>query len=218
MRGSVPETESPEGDFGQVGAAALQDYPDRMNTQDVACLSAAAGTGPEVSAEGPADALPGVPAQALLTASPASACAGVVTGILRGFADDGRTPLVTLSAPDDVVALRARSAVDLHGAHVGREVVIALDGGDRNKPIVLALLRGADPMPSGEAPASSTDRWQLRVDGERCILSARHELVLECGKARLILRADGRAELRGETILTEATHANKVRGGSVQLN
>ena len=143
---------------------------------------------------------------------------GVAIGRLVGVADNGRTPRGTLPAPDDLVAQRARSAGDLHGAHVGREVVLACEGGDPTRPVVLSLLRDEVQQLSRVAEAPASDTWRLQVDGERCILSARHELVLECGKARLVLRADGRAELHGETVLTEATGANKVRGGSVQLN
>lgn len=43
---------------------------------------------------------------------------GVAIGRLAGFADHGDTPLVTLPAPDDLVARRARTAIDLHGAHL----------------------------------------------------------------------------------------------------
>jgi hypothetical protein len=143
---------------------------------------------------------------------------GVAIGRLVGFADHGRAPLVTLPAPHDLVAQRARSAVDLQGVQVGREVVLACEGGDPTRPVVLALLRDEVQQLSRVAGAPVSDTWRLQVDGERCILSARHELVLECGLARLVLRADGRAELHGETVLTEATGANKVRGGSVQLN
>jgi hypothetical protein len=150
--------------------------------------------------------------------TPSPVVNGVAIGRLVGFADNGRTPLVTLPAPDDLVAHRARSAVDLHGAHMGREVVLACEGGDPTRPVVLSLLRDEVQQLSRVAEAPASDTWRLQVDGERCILSARHELVLECGSARLVLRADGRAELHGETVLTEATGANKVRGGSVQLN
>jgi hypothetical protein len=142
---------------------------------------------------------------------------GVAIGRLAGFAGNGRTPLVTLPSPDDLVARRARTAIDLDGAHVGRDLVLAFEGGDPSRPVVLSLLHEAQPL-SCIAGAPASDHWQLQVDGERCILSARHELVLECGRARLVLRADGRAELRGVTVVTEASGANKVRGGSVQLN
>ena len=142
---------------------------------------------------------------------------GVAIGRLAGFADHGDTPLVTLPTPDDLVARRARTAIDLHGAHIGRELVLAFEGGDPSRPVVMSLLHEAQPL-SRIAGAPASDTWQLQVDGERCILSARHELVLECGRARLVLRADGRAELRGVTVVTEAIGANKVRGGSVQLN
>ena len=142
---------------------------------------------------------------------------GVVIGQLAGFTDNGNTPLVTLPNPDDVVARRARTAVDLHGAHIGVKLVLAFEGGDASRPVVISRLHQAQPF-SCIAGAPASDTWQLKVDGERCILSARHELVLECGRARLTLRADGRAELRGVTVITEATGANKVRGGSVQLN
>ncbi|WP_423600878.1 DUF6484 domain-containing protein [Roseateles sp. MS654] len=149
--------------------------------------------------------------------TPPSLMNGIAIGRLAGFADNGDTPLVTLPTPDDLVARRARTAIDLHGAHIGRELVLAFEGGDPSRPVVMSLLHEAQPL-SRIAGAPTLDTWQLQVDGERCILSARHELVLECGRARLVLRADGRAELRGVTVVTEATGANKVRGGSVQLN
>lgn len=72
------------------------------------------------------------------------------------------------------------------------DLVLAFEGGDPSHTVVLSLLHEAQPL-SCIAGAPASDHRQLQVDGVRCILSARHELVPECGRARLVLRADGRA-------------------------
>jgi len=76
------------------------------------------------------------------------------------------------------------------------------------------VLRGQPGWPLEQAPG----RVKMDVDGERLTVTATHELVLRCGKSVLTLLSDGRIVLRGEEIVTEATGANRIRGGSVQLN
>lgn len=44
------------------------------------------------------------------------------------------------------------------------------------------------------------------------------ELVIECGKAKITLRADGRIEIRGGHIVSRSSGPNKVKGASVHLN
>jgi hypothetical protein len=66
--------------------------------------------------------------------------------------------------------------------------------------------------------AEQPGRVEVEADGERLIINANEHLVLRCGKACMTLRRDGRIEIRGETIVSQATGANRIRGGSVELN
>ncbi len=136
----------------------------------------------------------------------------VMVGRLLGLVDQGRRPLVLLPAPQDIAGRSARSLVDLHHDHVGCEVLLTFEQADPMRPIVMGVLRGS---PASEAPAPALE---VRMDGGRVLLEARQSLVLRCGKSHLTLHEDGRVELHGETVVTRAAGANKVQGGSVQLN
>ena len=61
-------------------------------------------------------------------------------GELLALVDDGRTALVRLSAGAGDAAVRARSTVDLHGAHIGKAVVLMFENADLARPIVMGVL------------------------------------------------------------------------------
>jgi Domain of unknown function (DUF6484) len=143
-----------------------------------------------------------------------AAGSGLLIGRLLALVDEGRTPLVEYPGQPVPAALKARTTVDLHGAHVGQDVVLGFEQQDPTQPIVLGVVRGQPGWPLPEAPGQVT----LEADGQRMVVTAQRELVLRCGKASVSLRHDGRVEIRGESILTDATAANRVRGGSVELN
>src|SRR6186713_1542124 len=71
----------------------------------------------------------------------------VVTGELIAIADEGQTPLVVFAGQTGTAAVRARSVVDLHGAHIGRRVVLMFENADPAQPIVMGVLRGAQGWP-----------------------------------------------------------------------
>lgn len=144
-----------------------------------------------------------------------SACAGAVIGRLVALVDQGRTPLVTYDGMPGHAALRASSTVELDGRHVGRLVVLIFERDDPARPVVLGRLRQDDV----QVPAvNDNDSVQVDTDGEQLIVSAKGRLVLRCGRSSIVLHADGRISLRGDTIVSQAIAANHVRGGSVQLN
>ena len=137
----------------------------------------------------------------------------VVVGELVALADDGHTPLVRYSSQPGSAALRARSVLDLHGAHVGRPVVLQFAGGDATRPIVMGVLR--------EAPATPADgpgQVQVDADGERLIVRATDQLVFQCGKASITLTKAGKVLIQGTHVSSRSTGVNRVQGGSVQLN
>nr|WP_246867882.1 DUF6484 domain-containing protein [Rhizobacter sp. SG703] len=147
-------------------------------------------------------------------AAPIAAAPAALVGRLLALGDGGTTPLVTFPGQLQPGAVPARCVVDLRPAHVGADVLLVFDGGDLARPLVTGVVRGGTGWPLDEQPG----RVKVDVDGERLTIAATHELVLRCGKAALTLRSDGRIELRGADILTDATGANRIRGGSVQLN
>jgi len=139
---------------------------------------------------------------------------GVVTGELIGIADEGRTLLVTYPGQRGTGAITARSIVDLHGAHIGRQVVLMFEGGDLVKPIIMGVLRDAQTSALDARPG----HVELDVDGERMTVSAKQQLVLRCGKASITLTNAGKVLIEGAYVSSRSTGVNRIKGGSVQLN
>ena len=117
---------------------------------------------------------------------------------LSGFDADGH-PLVA-----DAAGLRpARALADLLPGDAGAEVAVAdTAGGDL---LILGLVR--PPLRVAEADGTAPR-----------VIEAKSTLTLRCGKASVTLHADGRIAIRGEELLSRARGANRVQGGSVQLN
>jgi hypothetical protein len=139
------------------------------------------------------------------------ASAGMVVARLVALDVESGEPLVVLD--DEVVALAARTVIDLHRVHIGRQVLLAFEGGRVDLPIVIGVFRGAGwPLESPPAQVS------VEMQGRRLIVDAENELTLRCGKASITMTRDGRIELRGTQLVSHADGANRIRGGSVELN
>jgi hypothetical protein len=134
----------------------------------------------------------------------------VVIGELVAMVDEGRTPLVV--APG-ISAVRARATVDVHGGHVGAGVVLVFENGDPARPIILGVMRTEQ-----QAPESSPGNVDVEADGERLVVSARQQLVLRCGKARITLTRAGKVLVEGTYISSRSSGVTRIRGGSVHLN
>ena len=163
---------------------------------------------------GIAEANSGSLLQALLAAPAPESAPHLATGVLLAIVERGTRPMVSYPGQPGVAALPARTTVDLHAPHVGREVLLLFEDADPRRPIVIGLLTDA----ACRAPIRLPGAVQLCSDGERMIVSAREQLVLRCGKACITLTSDGRVTIDGEQVTSRATGANRMRGGSVQLN
>jgi hypothetical protein len=141
-------------------------------------------------------------------------CGGVVTGELVAIADEGRTPLVMFPGQAGTATVRARSVVDLHGAHIGAAVVLMFEEADAARPIVMGVLCGNEGWPLAEKPA----QVEIDADGARMVVSAREQMVLRCGKASITLTRAGKVLIQGSYVLTRSTGVNRVKGGAVQIN
>jgi hypothetical protein len=129
---------------------------------------------------------------------------GVVIGTLAGF-EEG-VPLVVFPGSAGAEAVPARSLVPLGGEPAGAEVAILFEDGDPSRPLVIGRLAGPQPP------------WELLRDGERVRVVAGERIELRCGKASIIMEKDGRITIRGSYLTSHASAANRIRGGSVNLN
>jgi hypothetical protein len=125
-------------------------------------------------------------------------------------------------SPGDL-SLPARSTVPLSPDDVGRSVLIVFERGDGRRPIITGLLEDHpvhDPAPAnGASVVLLGDPSQtVRVDGRRLHVTARQEVLIECGKSSLRLRSDGRIVILGTDIVSRARRTHKVKGGNVLIN
>lgn len=137
----------------------------------------------------------------------------IITGVLVGF-DDDHQPLVTYGDQQPSAAVRARSTMDVHAAHIGKEVVLALERGDPQRPIIIGCLRRPQALPTNADPG----QVQLDVDGERLLVTAKRQLVLRCGRASITLTCNGKILIDGAYVSSNSSGVNRIKGGSVQLN
>ncbi len=139
---------------------------------------------------------------------------GVLTGTLIGFKDEGQTPLVLYPGQPGSAALGAATVVDVHGAHIGRQVALMFDGGDPRRPMIMGLLRTPRAWPLPEQPG----QVEVDADGERLVVSAKEQLVLRCGKASITLTNAGKVLIQGAYVSSRASGVMRIKGGSVQIN
>ncbi|MDX2023216.1 MAG: hypothetical protein SF187_23485 [Deltaproteobacteria bacterium] len=101
-----------------------------------------------------------------------------------------------------------RSALEKACAdHAEALVVTTRDG----VPIITALL-------APKLAEASNESLDVHVDGRRVELVANEELTLRCGDACISLMKNGRVIVRGVQVETRAKGANRIRGGTVEIN
>ena len=135
---------------------------------------------------------------------------GAVVGEIVGI--EKNAAVVRFSGSPEARPMVARTNVPLCREHVGRKVTLVFEKGDPARPIVVGLLQPTVVRLADKAPI------EAYVDRERLVLEAHEQIELKCGKASLLLTADGRVIIKGANILSRASGANKIRGGSVHLN
>ncbi len=141
---------------------------------------------------------------------------GVIVGELIAMTEEGRLPMVCYPGQIGTAAIAARSTIDLHGKHIGQQVVLMFEGNDPEKPIIMGVLQGKEGWPIDQQP-NQVD-VDVDVDGERMIVSAKEQLVLRCGKASITLTKAGKVLIKGSYVLSRSSGVNRIKGGSVQLN
>lgn len=132
---------------------------------------------------------------------------GVVIGAFLGFGDEG--PLVIFPGNPVETAQPARSLCELSSDMIGCEVALLFEGSDPRKPLIVGRI--IEPSKERAAP-------QVLRDGKRVRVTADERLELRCGKATILMERDGRITIRGAHIVSHASGAQRIRGGSINLN
>lgn len=144
---------------------------------------------------------------------------GVVIGMVEGATDDGR-PLVCWGrgrrSARPVRAVWMQTPPEWSSCK-GLRAVLGFEEGDESKPVLLGLL---------DSPPIDREAVQTAADAEATTeakpkvlrIESEQELVLECGKAKISLRADGRVVILGGYVISRSKGVNKIKGGSVQIN
>ncbi|WP_018856361.1 DUF6484 domain-containing protein [Rhizobium sp. 42MFCr.1] len=132
---------------------------------------------------------------------------GVVIGVLLGF--DAGVPLVVFPGNPRDTALPARSLADLTSAMIGAEVALLFEGGEAMRPLIVGKI---------VEPARKSSSPNVVRDGERVRITGEERIELRCGKATIIMEKDGHITIRGTYVTSHASAANRIRGGSVNLN
>lgn len=134
---------------------------------------------------------------------------GVVIGAFLGFGEES-VPLVVYPGNPEETALPARSLCELASDMIGCEVALLFQEGNPRKPLIVGRI--VDPV----RPAIGTQH--VVRNGNHVRISAGDRLELRCGKATIIMDSDGRITIRGGHITSHASGAQRIRGGSINLN
>lgn len=147
------------------------------------------------------------------SAKPRETAAAEVGELMALDAASG-TAWVRVASTPNANAVAARSTVDLHGAHIGREVLLNFIGGDASRPVIVGVFADAAGWPDAQTP----NTVHVDADGARLLVGAKNQLVLRCGKASITLTRAGKVVIEGSYLLSRSTGVNRIKGGSVQLN
>ena len=129
---------------------------------------------------------------------------GIMIGVIQGF--ENGVPLVAFPANPMDHPIGARSLVSLDAGHAGCEVALQFEQGQVDRPLILGRII---------APNEGTE---VLRDGDHVRVTGQERIELRCGKASIILEADGHITIRGSYLVNHATASNRIRGGSVNIN
>ena len=130
---------------------------------------------------------------------------GIVRGILAGISELGEPAVDFVHNPTGSLVI-ARATVPVSNADVGREAVLMFEDGNVTRPILIGLI------------GASGKQALVTVDGDRLVMYAQREIVLQCGEASITLTRTGKVIIRGAHLVSRASGVNRIKGGSVQIN
>lgn len=139
---------------------------------------------------------------------------GVVIGLLLGFQDGA--PLVVFPSNPKDHAITARSLTQLSQDDVGSEVALLFEDGRHDSPMIVGRVLESPQKPARNRLAP--DATIAQDEDEPIVIQSRKRMEFRCGKASIVMKADGTVTVRGTQILTRAERTNRVQGATVSLN
>ena len=135
---------------------------------------------------------------------PSPAPAEVVEGTLVAVGEDG-APLVDFQGNPAGAPVPALATARYAEVSLGSAVALMFIDGDRERPLAIGLIarQGEQVTPPLE---------------ERVTISAAREIVLQCGRASLVLTRAGKVLLRGAYVSSRSSGMQRITGASVQIN
>ena len=92
------------------------------------------------------------------------------------------------------------------------------EGGDLQRPMLIGLIQNPLDLVTTQEATSGERMVEAKLDGERLVLTADQEIVLQCGKDSITLTRAGKVLLRGAYLSSRSSGVNRIKGGSVQIN
>jgi hypothetical protein len=136
--------------------------------------------------------------------------AEVVIGRVVGIAEDG-APLVDFPANPTGAPVPALATARYDLVPADAPVALIFVAGDRARPMAIGLI-----AQHVEKPAD-TDPVVPRQD-ERLTLTAAREIVLQCGRASIVLTRAGKVLVRGAYVSLRSSGMQRLTGASVHIN
>ncbi|RKH55960.1 hypothetical protein D7V93_21385 [Corallococcus llansteffanensis] len=101
-----------------------------------------------------------------------------------------------------------------------RPVVLRFEDGDALLPIIVAVdePQALPPEQKPEVLERTASRGSGQDEGAFRLIEGKDELVLQCGKASITLRRNGKVIIKGTYVETHSEGVNRIKGGSVQFN
>jgi hypothetical protein len=144
--------------------------------------------------------------------TPAAQPAEVIIGRFVGTAEDG-APLVDFPANPAGIPVPALATARYELVPADAPVALMFLAGDRARPLAIGLIARRD---EGEGPLDEAPI--VAQPDERFTLTAAREIVLQCGRASIVLTRAGKVLVRGAYVSLRSSGMQRITGASVQIN
>lgn len=106
------------------------------------------------------------------------------------------------------------------GSPAGRDVLLAFENNDPGCPVIIdtlySLLDEITEQSGNVLEVQAPE--EVTVDRKRVVFDAEEEIVLRCGEASITLTSAGKVLIKGSYLISRSSGANRIKGGSVQIN